>query len=92
MLLAYHQDKAKVSTANDPLAPTALTGALAVGEQDCLDVHRTIQDVQDGDAVSPDPVENQVSTMHPATDAVMFVPGHHRLGLQHIGNVEAELV
>ena len=68
-----------------------LTGALVVEEQGCLNVHRAIQDVQDGNTVSRDPEKNQVSTMHPAADPVMFVPGHHRRGLRHIGNVEVEL-
>jgi hypothetical protein len=49
----------------------AKTGASAVRKQDCFDVHRPIQDVQDGDAVSANAVEDQVSTVHPATDTMM---------------------
>lgn len=70
----------------------ASTGASTVGEEDCLDAHRTIEDVQDGDAVSADAVEDQIPTMHPATDAVTIVMGHQRPALWAVGNVEAELV
>ena len=70
----------------------ALSGASAVKEQDCLDSHRAIQDVQDGDSVSADAVEDQVSAMNPATDTVMFISGHHGPGLRHVGNVESEMV
>src|SRR6056297_231850 len=72
---------------------TVLQGgrASAVREKDRLDIHCAVQDVKDGDPVSADAIEDQVSAVHPAADSVMFVTGHHRPSLRHVGNVEAEL-
>jgi len=70
----------------------ALSGASAVREQDRLDIHGAIKDMQNGDPVSADAVEDQISAMNPAPDTVMFVTGNYRASLRHVSDLEAELV
>lgn len=42
---------------------------LPLGGQDCLDVHRSAQDVQDSDPRLLDPIEDQITTVHPAANS-----------------------